>query len=141
VIALGVLVGLMAYYGIGPGWEVLTLPLFTLLAAVAALAVGTPLAALNVRYRDVRYTIPFLAQILLFVTPVAYATSLVPDRWRIVYSLNPIVGVVDGFRWALLGAGGPPGGTLAVSVVATLALLVPGLLVFRRMEKTFADIV
>ena len=141
LIAFAVLVGLMAYYGTAPGWGVLALPLFTLFAVVAALAIGTPLAALNVRYRDVRYTIPFLAQLLLFLTPIAYATSLVPDEWRLLYSINPMVGVVDGFRWALLGAVGPPGPAIVVSVVATLTLLILGLLLFRRLEKTFADVI
>lgn len=138
-IASVVLVGLMFYYGISPGWEIWTLPLFTLLAVATALAVGLWLSALNVKYRDVRYTIPFLAQFWLFITPVAYPSTLVPDKWQAIYGMNPMVGVVDGFRWALLGKA-PPGPMLAVSVIATGVLLVGGLFYFRRMEKCFADI-
>lgn len=133
------LVGLMLYYRIVPGIAVVTLPLFTLLAVAAALAVGLWLSALNVKYRDVRYTIPFLAQLWLFVTPVAYPSSLVPERWQALYGINPMAGVVDGFRWALLG-GTPPGPMLLVSVVATLLLLVGGLFYFTRTERSFADI-
>jgi lipopolysaccharide transport system permease protein len=139
-IASVVLVGMMLYYGIVPGWAAMTLPLFTLLALAAAVAVGLWLSALNVKYRDVRYTIPFLTQFWLFITPVAYSTNLVPANWQLLYSINPMVGVVDGFRWALLGKT-PPGPMLLVSVAATALLLVGGLFYFRRMERTFADIV
>ena len=107
----------------------------------AALSVGLWLSALNVKYRDVRYTIPFLAQFWLFVTPVAYSSSLVPPKWQTLYGINPMVGVVEGFRWALLGKSSPPGAMLMVSVTATAILLVGGLFYFRRMEKSFADIV
>ena len=140
VIAFAVLIAMMFYYGLYPGWAVLTLPLLTVLAVTAALAVGMWLSALHVMYRDVRYTIPFFAQLWLFATPVAYPSSLLPEAWRAVYAINPMVGVVEGFRWALLGAD-PPGGMLAVSVLATLALLAGGMFFFRRMEKTFADVV
>jgi lipopolysaccharide transport system permease protein len=140
VIACLALVGMMLYYSIVPGWAMLTLPLFTMLALAAALAVGLWLSALNVKYRDVRYTIPFLAQLWLFVTPVAYSSSLVPEKWQSIYGINPMAGVVDGFRWALLGKT-PPGPMLLVSVAATALLLLGGLFYFRRMEKTFADIV
>jgi lipopolysaccharide transport system permease protein len=139
-IALGTLTAMMLYYGIPLGWAILTLPLFTLLALMAALAVGLWLSALNVRYRDVRYTIPFLAQFWLFVTPVAYSSSLVPPQWQALYGINPMVGVVNGFRWALLGKT-PPDPMLFVSVTATAVLLIGGLFYFRRMEKSFADII
>jgi lipopolysaccharide transport system permease protein len=138
-IAFVVLVGLMAAYGIVPTLVVLTLPLFVLFAAVTALAVSLWLSALNVRYRDVRYTLPFLVQVWLFASPVAYPSSLVPDRWRLVYGLNPMTGVIDGFRWALLGTAEPPGWSLVVSVVAVLLLLTGGLRYFRHMERSFAD--
>lgn len=140
-IAFVVLLGMMIYYGIVPGRAMVTLPLFVVLAVAAALSVGLWLSALNVKYRDVRYTIPFLTQLWLFVTPVAYSSSLVPPGWKMLYGLNPMVGVVDGFRWALLGKSPPPGSMLIVSIVATLLLLAGGLLYFRRMEKDFPDII
>lgn len=140
-IAFVVLLGMMAYYGTVPGWAVLTIPLFTLITISAALSVGLWLSALNVQYRDIRYTLPFLAQLWLFVTPVAYSSSLVPPQWQVLYGINPMVGVVEGFRWALLGKSLPPGPMLMVSVGATVVLLVGGLFYFRRMEKTYADIV
>ena len=140
-IAFVVLIGMMLYYDIVPGPAMLTLPLFILLALAAALAVGLWLSALNVKYRDVRYTTTFLAQFWLFVTPVAYSSSLVPAQWQAVYAINPMVGVVEGFRWALLGKSAPPGAMLIVSVAATVILLTGGLFYFRRMEKTFADII
>jgi lipopolysaccharide transport system permease protein len=110
------------------------------LAVLTALAASLWLSSLNVRYRDIRYTLPFLAQLWLFCTPVAYPTSIVPDAWRPLYALNPMVGVVDGFRWALLGAQ-PPSATVAVSSAVMLVVLVSGLFYFRRTERTFADIV
>jgi lipopolysaccharide transport system permease protein len=140
VIACTVLLGMMLVYDIVPGWAMLTLPLFTLLAVAAAVAAGIWLSALNVKYRDIRYIVPFLTQFWLFITPVAYSSTLVPERWQAIYSVNPMVGVVDGFRWALLDRT-PPGPMLIVSVTATRLLLAGGLLYFRRMEKTFADIV
>lgn len=140
-IALVVLIGMMLLYGIVPGVAVLTTPLFVLLAVLTALAVGMWLAALNVQYRDVRYTLPFLTQLWLFATPVAYPSSLLPEPWRSLYGLNPMAGVVEGFRWALLGRTGAPGPLIAVSVVAVALLLVGGLWYFNRMEQTFADIV
>ncbi|MGZ6268872.1 MAG: ABC transporter permease [Candidatus Limnocylindrales bacterium] len=141
VIALGLLVAMMVYYGIYPGWPILALPALTLLTLLTALSVGMWLTALNVRYRDVKYAIPFLIQIWLFASPIAYATSLVPSRWRLVYSLNPMVGVIDGFRWALLGVAWQPGSFFVVSLAMIAALLVSGLVYFRKMERTFADIV
>jgi homopolymeric O-antigen transport system permease protein len=140
-IAFVVLLGLMFYYGIAPTAAALTLPLFVLLAIATALAVGLWLSALNVQYRDVRYTIPFLTQFWLFATPVAYPSSLVPAPWRALYGLNPMAGVVEGFRWALIGKTAAPGPLLAVSVVTVAALLIGGLMYFQRMESTFADIV
>lgn len=140
-IAFLVLIGMMLYFDIVPGPAMLTLPLFILLALAAALAVGLWLSALNVKYRDVRYTTAYLAQFWLFVTPVAYSSSLVPAHWQTIYAINPMVGVVEGFRWALLGKSAPPGAMLIVSVAATAILLTGGLFYFRRMEKTFADII
>lgn len=140
-IAFLVLLGMMAYYGIMPTVVVVTLPLFLLLAIATALGVGLWLSALNVQYRDVRYTIPFLTQFWLFVTPIAYPSSLVPGKWRALYGLNPMAGVVEGFRWALLGTENAPGPMLAVSIVVVVALLIGGLYYFRCMEKTFADVV
>jgi lipopolysaccharide transport system permease protein len=139
-IASTVLVGMILYYGIVPGPAVLLLPAFVILAAATALAVGLWLSALNVQYRDVRYTIPFLVQFWLFLTPVAYSSTLVPERWRALYGLNPMTGVVEGFRWALLGKAEPPGALLFVSIVSVLVLLVGGLFYFRRMERRFADV-
>jgi lipopolysaccharide transport system permease protein len=140
-IAFVILLGMMAYYRIVPGVAILTLPLFILLAIMTALGVGLWLSALNVQYRDVRYTIGFLTQFWLFATPVAYPSSIVPPAWRALYGLNPMAGVVEGFRWALLGKADPPGALLAVSVAAVIVLLIGGLHYFRRMEQTFADIV
>jgi lipopolysaccharide transport system permease protein len=132
---------MMAYFGIVPTAAVVVLPLLVALACASALAVGLWLAALNVQYRDVRYTLPFLTQFWLLATPIAYPASLVPDKWRILYSLNPMVGVVEGFRWALLGTGSGTGYSVLVSSLVVAVLLAGGLMYFRRMERTFADIV
>jgi lipopolysaccharide transport system permease protein len=140
-IAFMLLLVMMVYYGIVPTAAVLTLPLFLLLAIATALAVGLWLSALNVQYRDVRYTIPFLTQFWLFATPIAYPSSLVPEPWRALYGLNPMAGVVEGFRWALLGKAGGVGPLMIVSALAVGVLLFGGLVYFRRMEKTFADVV
>jgi lipopolysaccharide transport system permease protein len=140
-IAFVVLLGLMLFYGIRPTTAVVWLPLFVLLALATALSVGLWFSALNVKYRDVRYTIPFLTQFWMFATPVAYSSSLVPQPWRAWFGLNPMAGVVEGFRWALLGKSGSPGGLIWVSVAAVLLLLIGGLFYFRRTESTFADIV
>jgi lipopolysaccharide transport system permease protein len=118
-----------------------TLPFFLLLALITALGFGLWLSSLNVLYRDVGYVLPFLTQLWMLVTPVAYSTSVVPDRWALVYALNPMVGVVEGFRWALLGSGSPPGPILAVSTGISILLLISGMYYFRRMERTFADMV
>lgn len=122
-------------------WAILTVPLLVLFALTTALAVGLWLAALNVQYRDVRYTIPFLAQLWLFATPVAYSSTLVPEEWRPLYGLNPMAGVVESFRWALLGSGAVDWPMMAVSAVVVLAMLIGGLFYFRRLERTFADVV
>lgn len=140
-IAMSVLVGMMFYYGIVPGLAILTVPLFICLALLTAFSIGIWLSALNVQYRDVRYTIPFLTQIWLFATPVAYPSSLLPEPWRSLYGLNPMAGVVEGFRWALLGSGNAAGSLVAVSVGVTVVLLIGGLWYFARMERTFADFI
>ena len=141
VISFVILLGMMLYYGIVPGWAIVTLPGFILLAVMTALGVGLWLSALNVQYRDVRYTIGFLVQLWLFLTPVAYPSSIVPEKWRPLYGLNPMAGVVEGFRWALLGKSQPPGAMLWVSVAVVILILFGGLYYFRRMEQQFADIV
>lgn len=140
-IAFVILLVMMTYYHIVPTWAIVTLPGFLLLAVMTALGVGLWLSALNVQYRDVRYTINFIIQFWLFATPVAYPSSIVPARWRALYGLNPMAGVVEGFRWALLGKADPPGALLWVSVAVVIALLIGGLYYFRRMEAQFADIV
>jgi lipopolysaccharide transport system permease protein len=140
-VASTVLFLLMLSYGIVPGVAVWTLPLWTMLALASALGIGLWLAALNVRYRDVRYTLPFLTQIWLYATPVAYSSSLVPAEWRPLYALNPMVGVVEGFRWALLGHSGVSMSHVALSAVVVGLVLVSGLFYFRRTERTFADLV
>ena len=134
------LIGLMTYYGIRPTPAIAILPLFILLAVASALCVGLWLSALNVEFRDVRYTIPFLTQFWMFVTPVAYPSSLIPEKWRTVFGLNPMAGVVEGFRWALLGKATSLGSFLAVSIAVVVVLLFGGLVYFRRMESTFADV-
>ena len=140
-VAFVLLLGMMIWYGIMPAWGLLALPLFLLLALATALAVGLWCSALNVRYRDVGYTIPFLTQCWMYASPVAYPVSLVPENWRFFYSLNPMAGVIEGFRWALLGKQGPDFGVMAVSAVVVVVLLVGGLVFFRRMENTFVDVV
>ena len=139
-IAFVVLLVLMFYYGITPGSAIVWLPLFMLLALATALSVGLWFSALNVKYRDVRYTIPFMTQLWMFATPVAYPSSLIPQPWRAWSGLNPMAGVVEGFRWALLGKTSGPGLLLWISIAAVLLLLIGGLFYFRRMESTFADL-
>lgn len=132
---------MMAWFGIPLSWAIATLPLFLLLSFVSSLAVGLWLSALNVRYRDVRHTVPFLVQFWLYASPVAYPLTLVPEQWRWLYSLNPMVGVIEGFRWALLGQHIPDLGAVAVSGAVVALLLVGGLIFFKQMERTFADVV
>jgi len=140
-IAFLFLIGLMLFYGFIPTTAVLVLPLFIILAIATALAVGLWLSALNVQYRDVRYIIPFLTQVWLFLTPIAYSSSIIPEWARPFYGLNPMAGVVEGFRWALLGKSTGVGPIIIVSVIVVIVLLLGGLMYFRRMEDTFADVV
>ncbi len=140
-IAMVVLFGMMAWYDIWPTWQVITLPVFLLLALITAMGVGLWLSAMNVKYRDIRYIVPFLMQFWLFATPIAYPSTLLDQPWRTLYGLNPMVGVVEGFRWALLDTRTSPGLITLFSAFAAIALLVSGAYYFRRMEKTFADVV
>lgn len=140
-VACVVLFGMMLFYGFTPSARVVALPAFVLLAIGAALAVGIWLSALNVRYRDVRYTVPFLTQFLLFASPVAYSSSVVPERYRWLYALNPMASVVDGCRWALFGVEPPSFGALLGGCLSVVVLLSSGLVFFRRVETTFADVV
>jgi len=144
-LAFAVLLGMMLFFGIVPGWAFLTLPLFVLLAVATALSVSLWLSALNAIYRDVRHTLPFLAQTWMFATPVVYTTASLlegrPEWLRWAYGLNPMAGVVEGFRWALLGGAHPPWAALVSSIAVVTALLVGGAYYFRRMERTFADLV
>jgi lipopolysaccharide transport system permease protein len=141
VIALALLVVLMVWYGLAPAMSLLWLPAFALLALVAATAASLWLAALNVKYRDVRYVMPFLLQFWMFITPVAYPTSLVPEAWRGVYGLNPMVTVIEGFRWALVGTPAPSPAMGLASTASVLVLLWGGVRYFRRMESGFADVI
>jgi|SRR5262245_27537045 len=140
-ITLVLLLGMMVWYHIPLTWAAVTLPLFLLIALITALGVGLWLSALNVQYRDVGYIIPFLVQVWMYASPVAYPISVVPERWRLFYSLNPLVGVIEGFRWAMLGTENPDFTMMAVSAGIVLVLLLGGLAYFRRMEHTFADVV
>jgi lipopolysaccharide transport system permease protein len=140
-LALAVLIGMMFFYQLVPTVNIVWLPLLLLLALITSLGVSLWFAAFNVRFRDVRHIIPFLVQFWLFLTPIAYPSSLVPEQWRLVYSLNPMVGVVEGFRWALLGTDTSPGPIIIVSSLVAVCLLVGGIIYFRRMESSFADIV
>jgi len=140
-IAFIVLLGMMLYYGIHPTLNVIWLPFLLLLTVITSLGVSLWLSALNVHFRDVRHTLPFLTQFWLFATPIAYPSTLLSEPWRTLYSINPMVGVVEGFRWALLGVETAPGPMLIVSLLAAVALLVGGAFYFRRLEKTFADVV
>ena len=141
VLAFLVLLAMMLFYGIVPTANIIWLPVLLLLALVMALGIGLWLSAINVQFRDVRYTIPFVTQLWLFATPIAYPSSLLAEPWRTLYGLNPMVGVVEGFRWALLGTQTAPGPMIIVSGITALAILISGAFYFRRMEKTFADTV
>jgi lipopolysaccharide transport system permease protein len=137
-----ILLALMAWYDFVPSWRILTLPLFILIAFAAAIGGGLWLSALNVKYRDFRYIVPFIVQFGLYISPVGFSSSIVPERWRLLYSLNPMVGVIDGFRWAVLGGEAKlywPGFTLSVGLVALL--FVSGVCYFRKMERSFADVI
>jgi lipopolysaccharide transport system permease protein len=142
LITLALLGAMMVWYQFAPDWRILTLPLFVTLAFGAAFGAGLWLCALNVEYRDFRYIIPFVVQFGLYVSPVGFSSNVVPDKWRLLYSLNPMVGVIDGFRWALLrGETGLWWPGLAASAALTLILCLSGVWYFRRMEKTFADVI
>ena len=141
LLAFIVLLGMLVYYGLVPTINILWLPLFLLLALTTSLGVGLWLSALNVEYRDVRYIVPFITQFWMLATPIGYPSSLLHQPWRTLYGLNPMVGVVEGFRWALLGTNTAPGPIIAVSSAAALIILITGAFYFRRMEKTFADLV
>jgi len=136
-----VLVGVMAWYNIVPTWGTLLLPLFLLQAVILALAVDLWLGPINVRYRDVKHTMPFLIQIWMYASPVVYPLSMIPERWRLLYSLNPMVGVIEGFRWVLLGKGNPDFFAMGLSACLVLLLLFGGLIYFKRMERFFADVI
>jgi homopolymeric O-antigen transport system permease protein len=138
-LSLSILAGMMAWYGVVPTWGIVTLPLFLLLACLTALAFGLWLSALNVRYRDIGHTVPFLVQLWTFASPIAYPVSRIPEKIRILYSLNPMAGVIEGFRWALLGNKSPDLRVIAMSTLVVVALLVGGVVYFKRMERTFAD--
>jgi lipopolysaccharide transport system permease protein len=140
-IAFVVLFGMLLWYDMPLSWHALWLPALVVLALVTSLGAGLWFAALSIMYRDVQYVVPFLVQVWLYSTPIVYPASLVPERWRAWYALNPMVGVVEGFRWALLGTGAKPGPMILVSALAALALTLGGLMFFRRMERTFSDMV
>ena len=140
-VAFVILIGMMVWFGISPTWGILALPLLVLLAILTALAIGLWLSALNVRYRDVGHAVPFLVQIWMFITPVTYPVSLVPEKWRLLYSLNPMAGVIEGFRWALLGQQSPDFAVITASAVMMFTLLVTGIVYFRYTERTFADVI
>lgn len=141
IMAFTVLLGMMVWYHVTPTLNVIFLPFFLLLALITSLGVGLWLSALNVWYRDVRYIAPFITRIWMFATPVAYSSTSVPESWRNLYALNPMVGVIEGFRWALLGKSEAPGPMIWVSTAASLLILITGAYYFRRMEKSFADVV
>jgi lipopolysaccharide transport system permease protein len=139
-VAFIVLLGIMLFYGLVPTVNIIWLPFFALLALVTSLGVSLWLAVMNVQFRDVRYTVPFITQAWLFMTPIAYPSSLLPEPWRTLYGLNPMAGVVEGFRWALLGTDTAPGKMIIVSSMVALILLIGGAFYFRRMEESFADV-
>jgi lipopolysaccharide transport system permease protein len=140
LVSFGVLVLMMAWYGIPLHWSLLALPFFLLVTLMTAVAVALWLAPLNARYRDIGYTIPFLMQFWFYASPVAYPLSLVPQKWRLLYGLNPMVGVIEGFRWALLGKQRPDFVVTTVSVIVVMVLLVTGIIFFKRTERTLSDV-
>jgi lipopolysaccharide transport system permease protein len=141
LLAFLILLVMMAYFGMTPTVAIVWLPLLLLLALGTSLGVGLWMSAMNAQFRDVRYALGFIVQLWLYATPVAYPTSIIPEKWRMLYALNPMAGVVEGFRWALLGTDTAPGPMLLVSTLAAMALLTSGAFYFRRMEKTFADVI
>jgi lipopolysaccharide transport system permease protein len=140
-VSFSLIVGMMSWYQIGITWRVLTIPAFLAFAQATALAVGLWLSALNVRYRDVGFTIPFLVQVWMFISPVVYPVSMIPEKYRLIYGLNPMAGVIEGFRWALFQNSNFDFSVVVVSVTVVLVILVSGLVFFRKMERTFADVV
>ncbi|MGB7416073.1 MAG: ABC transporter permease [Thermosynechococcaceae cyanobacterium] len=137
-----ILLGLMAFYNFVPTWRIMALPAFTLMAFLAAMGAGLWLAALNVQYRDFRFVVPFLIQFGLYLSPVGFSSSVVPEKWRVLYSLNPMVGVIDGFRWCIVGQSGAfSGWTTMLSLAFILAIFSSGIWYFRKMERTFADVI
>ena len=141
-ITLGLLAALMVWYGVAPGWELLALPVFVAMAIALSLGVGVCLAALNVEYRDFRYIVPFVVQFGLFISPIAFTLSSVPERWQALLSLNPMVGIIEGFRWSILGNGAALNlEAVALSTVVTSAAVLLGVRYFRRMERSFADVI
>ena len=141
VLSFLILLGMMFWFRVVPTWSMMILPFLLLMALLTALSAGLWLSALNVKYRDVRYTIPFLTQFWIYASPIAYPVSLIPEKWRLLYSLNPLVGVVEGFRWALLGMESPDFRLMAVSATVVLVILLGGLVYFKKTEQTFADII
>lgn len=142
LISFSILVGLMAWYGFIPSPRIILLPLFVTLAFSASMAGGLWVAALNVKYRDFRYIIPFVVQLGLYISPVGFNSAIVPEKWRLLYSINPMVGVIDGFRWAILGEGYQPYlPGLLLSIILVCIILISGIIHFRKMERTFADII
>lgn len=141
LITLLMLAILMAWYGVAPGWPLLSLPLFIFVAFALSLGLGVFLAALNVKYRDFRYIVPFIVQFGLFVSPIAFTTANVPERWRALYLLNPLVGVIDGCRWAIIGQAPLDGRAVVSSIGMTVAFLALGVWYFRRVERRFADVI
>jgi len=140
-ISFGILIGMMVWYKIVPTANIIYLPLFLLLAFTAALGIGLWLSALNVEFRDVFYVVPFLVQAGQYISPVAYSSSIIPEKWKLLYSLNPMAGVIDGFRWSILGTATPNWASVIISVISVLIIFVSGLLYFRKMERTFADVI
>ncbi len=142
LISFIILIGMMIYYQFAPGWQIVFLPLFIILALLASLGPGLWITALNVKYRDFRYVIPFVVQFGLYISPVGFSSRIIPEEWRLLYSLNPMVGVIDGFRWCVLGGESPfnPSGFM-LSLAVTFFLLWRGISRFRKMEKTFADLI
>lgn len=141
LLSMGLLFGLLMYAGIPLTWKVITLPVFVLIAMLAAMGISLFVSATNVKYRDVGHAIPFVVQIWMFVSPIVYPVSLVPERWKLLYGLNPMVGVIEGFRWALLGKSAPDPFMMGLSIVMVLGVLVGGIVYFRQMEREFADII
>lgn len=142
LISAAIMAVLMVWYGYVPDWHIITLPLFILVAFAAAMGAGLWIAALNVKYRDFRYVIPFIVQLGLYISPVGFSSNIVPEQWRLLYSINPMVGVIDGFRWAILGGTTPlywPG--FLISLALVFAIFVTGIIYFRKTEKSFADVI